>query len=78
MGDNVNQPKHYTTGNIEVIEIIKDILTAEMYEGYCVGNVQKYIARYRNKGGVEDLKKAAVYLDWGIKVAEERENGNRA
>lgn len=76
MNDNVNQPKHYTVGKFEVIDIIEDILTPEMYEGYCVGNVQKYIARYRNKGGVEDLKKAAVYLKWAIKVAEERENGN--
>ncbi len=74
--DEVNQPNHYTTGNIEVIDIIQDILTPEMYEGYCMGNVQKYIARYRYKGGIQDLKKAEVYLKWAIKVAEEREYGS--
>lgn len=64
--DNVHQPKHYTTGNIEVIEYIKDNLTPDMYEGYCVGNLIKYTSRYRNKGGIEDLEKAAVYLKWAI------------
>ena len=71
--DAVNHPKHYTAGNIEVIDIIKDILTPEMYEGYCMGNVQKYIARYRNKGGIEGLKKAQVYLKWAIEIKEENE-----
>jgi len=69
--DAVNKPKHYTTGNIEVIDYIKDNLTNELYEGYCIGNVIKYVSRYRNKGGVEDLEKAAVYLKWAIEVKKE-------
>ena len=31
--------------------------------GFLDGNVIKYVARYRLKGGVEDLKKARHYLD---------------
>jgi hypothetical protein len=31
--------------------------------GYFEGNVVKYISRWTNKGGVEDLKKARHYLD---------------
>ena len=31
--------------------------------GYFEGNVVKYISRWKNKGGVEDLKKARHYLD---------------
>jgi len=31
--------------------------------GYFDGNVVKYIARFRNKGGVEDLEKAKHYLN---------------
>lgn len=68
--DPVNKPNHYTTGNIEVIEYIKDNLPTDLYEGYCIGNVIKYISRYRNKGGVEDLRKAAVYLGWAISTVE--------
>lgn len=61
--DAVNSPKHYTHGNIETIEYIEDNLSAKGFEGYCVGNVLKYVSRYRHKNGVEDLKKAQWYLN---------------
>ena len=31
--------------------------------GYREGNVIKYVTRYKNKGGVEDIKKAIHYLE---------------
>lgn len=31
--------------------------------GYFEGNVVKYVSRWRDKGGVEDLRKARHYLD---------------
>ena len=31
--------------------------------GYCEGNVIKYVSRWREKGGVEDLRKAKHYLE---------------
>lgn len=31
--------------------------------GYFEGNVVKYVTRWRDKGGVEDLRKARHYLD---------------
>lgn len=65
--DVVHHPPHYADKEIEVIDYIADTLTPEQYEGYCIGNVIKYISRYRHKGGVEDLKKAQVYLGWVIK-----------
>jgi len=68
--DAVNSPKHYTTGEIEVIDYIKDKLTPEQFEGYCMGNVIKYVSRYQHKGGAEDLKKASVYLNWAINNLE--------
>lgn len=37
---------------------------------YCKGNVIKYLWRYRLKNGTEDLRKAAVYLDWMIEAEE--------
>lgn len=61
--DVVNSPKHYTSGSIETIDYIEDNLSAEGFEGYMVGNVLKYISRYRHKNGVEDLRKARWYLD---------------
>lgn len=61
--DWVNKPPHYTTGKFEVIDIIEDKLSSEAFEGYCVGNVMKYVMRYKNKGGYEDLKKAKRYIE---------------
>ena len=57
MQDNVNHPKHYTKGKIEPI----DFINANNLD-YLEGNIVKYIARYKYKGGVEDLKKAEFYL----------------
>ena len=31
--------------------------------GYFEGNVVKYVSRWREKGGVEDLRKARHYID---------------
>jgi hypothetical protein len=31
--------------------------------GYFEGNVVKYVSRWRDKGGIEDLRKARHYLD---------------
>ena len=38
--------------------------------GFFSGNAVKYIARHRDKGGVEDLKKARHYLDKLISFTE--------
>lgn len=72
--DRVNHPNHYTTGDIEVIKYIQDKLNCTEYTGYCIGNVMKYISRWRHKGGVEDLEKAKVYLQWGIDAANKETN----
>lgn len=67
---NVAHPKHYNTGKIEVIRIIEDQLTDEEYRGYIKGQVLKYITRERTKNGLEDLQKAAWYLNRLIKKME--------
>ena len=61
--DPVNLPAHYRTGNIEAIEYIKDMMSPEAYQGYLLGNVTKYLHRYKHKGKPsEDLRKAQWYL----------------
>lgn len=73
MNDTVNHPSHYTSGGIECIEAIKASMGTDSFQDYCKGNIIKYIWRWRSKGGVEDLKKARVYLDWLIQSAENEE-----
>ena len=62
--DNVNHPKHYCKGGLECIQVIKAQLTPQQYEGYLYGNVLKYMWRWPEKNGIEDLRKAAHYLMW--------------
>ena len=68
--DKVYHPGHYTFGKIEVIDYIRDKMTPDEFQGYCMGNILKYISRHKHKNGVEDLKKAQVYLGWLIESEE--------
>lgn len=53
---------HYAKMTIQPIDFIigNDL-------GFCEGNVIKYICRYKDKGGVQDLLKARQYIDFLIK-----------
>jgi hypothetical protein len=42
--------------------------------GYLEGNIVKYVSRWKDKGGIEDLKKAQHYLQKLIEVTE-KSNG---
>lgn len=66
--NDVNHPDHYTQGPVEVIETIK--ATVKDHSSYLHGNIIKYVLRALHKGGLEDFKKARVYLDWLIEELE--------
>ena len=40
--------------------------------GFCEGSVVKYVSRWPNKGGIDDLKKARHILDILIALEEAR------
>lgn len=74
MSENVNHPSHYTQGGIECIEAIKAATVGlEGIEAVCTGNAIKYIWRWKQKNGIEDLKKAIWYIN---KLIEEKEDKN--
>ena len=74
--DEVNQPAHYNTGNIECITAIEASMSQEEFCGYLKGNCLKYLWRYRYKGKpLEDLKKAQWYLNKLINTQEEQASG---
>lgn len=59
---------HYKDMPIQPLEfIVKNGLD------FLQGNVVKYVVRYKNKGGVEDLRKARHYLDLMIELMEKNE-----
>ena len=66
LGDAVKEPNHYQMfGTVEVIDMIKELLTEEEFRGYLKGNCLKYRLRAGKKDGVEqDIAKALVYEKW--------------
>ena len=65
--ETVNHPSYYKTGGIEAIDVIE-----AWGLGFNLGNVVKYIARagHKTTDGLQDLRKAAWYLDREIKRRE--------
>lgn len=70
-GSNNQTPNYYHVGSKEALEYIADIIKdLQGQEAFCCGNVLKYIIRYKNKNGVEDLKKAKHYIEKLIAINE--------
>ena len=62
--DNVNHPSHYTQGSIECIDaIIEATKHLQGIEAVDTANAIKYLWRWKNKNGIEDLRKAQWYLN---------------
>lgn len=55
--------KHYTDLTIEPLNVMQAWFNEDELRGFLRGNIIKYIARYRNKNGIEDLEKARDYLN---------------
>ena len=71
--DTVNHPSHYNKYEREVIDSIRGLCTEDEYRGYLKGNQIKYLARYQEKNGLEDLRKHRWYADALIEFEEGRE-----
>ncbi len=71
--NNIEHPQHYTSGSMEVFDIINLALEHTGSSGMgaaCEFNIIKYLCRHSRKNGVEDLKKAKWYLEKLIKIEE--------
>lgn len=76
MSDNVNHPQHYIRNGLETIDVIK-AFTSNLVgmEAVCTGNALKYLCRWKEKNGLEDLKKAEWYLKRLISEVEANGEG---
>ncbi len=73
--DLVNHPPHYTVGNIECIDYLKDSMNSVAFIGFLEGNAKKYLHRYNFKGQrISDLQKAQYYLAKLIETIKELES----
>lgn len=59
-----NANRYLTESGKQLYDVLKDdLLTPEQFEGFVLGNIYKYVKRYKHKNGVKDLKKAKDYID---------------
>ena len=66
--EDIKKPARYNKrGKLECWDVILD---QEM--NFLEGNIIKYLWRYKEKNGIEDLKKARVYLDKLISEVEKK------
>ena len=63
--DDYVEPNHYKKFKIEPLDFIH-----ENGLGFAEGNVIKYICRWREKNGIEDLEKAVRYIQLLIVYAK--------
>lgn len=73
----VSHPKHYKSeSGLEVIDVI-EAFTSNLkgIEATDTGNIIKYICRWKNKNGVQDLEKAKWYLTHLINHINNKKQG---
>ena len=58
---------HYKDMTIQPWAVMEAVLTHEEFVGFLKGNIIKYIMRYKDKNGIEDLYKAQWYIKELIK-----------
>ena len=64
MSDPVYHPSHYQAGRFGL-----QCIAFSRYMTFNAGNAFKYVWRHQEKGGVQDLKKSLVYLQWCLEDA---------
>ena len=67
MSNNI-KPNHYKGKTVQPIDLIES-----MNMNFNQGNIIKYVSRYKDKNGIEDLKKAEWYLQRLIKEYEKKQ-----
>ena len=54
---------HYRSLPVQPWTAMESWMSHEAFCGFLQGNAIKYLARYRSKGGIEDLRKARHYIE---------------
>lgn len=68
---------HYSKYPVQPWDVYPEWLGTEGFVGYLRGNIFSYLIRYKDKGGLQDLRKAYHDLGKLIEIESEREkNGN--
>lgn len=75
--DTVDHPRHYADSSIECIDamaaMVESAFSIDFHDAHCWQTAFKYLWRWHNKNGIEDLRKCRYYLDRLISRIEARE-----
>lgn len=74
---NVQNPQHYHSGGIDPIGYAELNFPPEQLKGFYRINVLKYLSRYDQKNGIEDLEKADEYLKMLIDCERANREGRK-
>ena len=66
MDDNPMTPDYYKAEGVETIDYLHAFLTEDEFNGFCKGNIIKYVSRANRKNGLEDIRKARDYISYLI------------
>lgn len=74
MSDSIN-PNYYNKGNVECIDAMESaVIGKPPDEAIYVANIIKYLWRYESKGGLQDVQKAAQYMDRLLQKLIDKDN----
>lgn len=69
-----NTKRYKTNSGKQLFDVLEDdLLTYDELRGFYKANIYKYTHRYKQKNGIEDLKKVKVYVDQLIKLEEKQD-----
>ena len=74
MEEHVNHPKHYNETAMECIDAMEIAFGNQALFDFCRCNAFKYLWRYKNKNGLEDLEKANWYLAKALTIKKNEES----
>lgn len=69
-----NTKRYKTKSGKQLFDVLEDdLLSYEELRGFYKANIYKYTHRYKQKNGIEDLKKVKVYVDQLITLEEKQD-----
>lgn len=73
MSSQVDHPDHYNTCSFECIDVMEEVFGVEAVQTFCMLNAFKYLWRANHKNGMEDIDKAAWYLNTMLSLEQEKD-----
>ena len=74
--EEINHPDRYANGKYECIDVMVDVFGVEATKAFCKLNAFKYLWREERKNGLNDVKKAAWYVNKYIELSESGDEEN--